>query len=321
MRYSVVIPVYRVEDYLPACLDSVLAQETESAYEILLIDDGSPDRCGEICDQYAAKDPRIRVLHIENQGVSHARNLGIQTAQGDYVLFLDADDLWEPGLLQTLDRLTETAPDMTSLGCARFYEDGRKEPYALPLTPEGESGADFLQRLFMDLKTPWYFTWSYGYRREFLLSEGLYFPEDMKVSEDFVQIMNAIPKAKSIIGCDLPIYLYRMREGSVTSSVTPQKLLDNLTSKAAFFHKYPTAAMANLYANNALLITRLCKSDRRSVMPVLKKNRVIWKSVSEKPLKLARLLTACFGDYGGVVLFDWIRTIVRFLQGRSRDER
>ena len=105
MRYSVVIPVYRVEEYLPACIDSVLAQETESAYEILLIDDGSPDRCGKICDEYATKDSRIRVLHIENQGVSHARNLGIQNAKGDYVLFLDADELWEPDLLQALDRL------------------------------------------------------------------------------------------------------------------------------------------------------------------------------------------------------------------------
>ena len=316
IRYSVVIPVYRVEDYLPACIDSVLEQETAFSYEILLIDDGSPDRCGEICDEYAAKDSRIRVLHIENQGVSHARNLGIQNAQGDYVLFLDADDLWEPGLLQALDRLAESDPDMTSLGCALLYEDGRKESYALPLTPEGETGNDFLKQLFACQKTPWYYTWSYGYRREFLLSHNLYFPEDLKVSEDFVQIMNAIPKAESIVGRDSPLYLYRMREGSVTASVTPKKLLDNLTSKAAFFHKYPTSAMANLYANNALLITRLCKADRKAVMPELTRNRAIWKSVSEKPLKLAKILTACFGNYGGIVIYNRIRAIMRRLQGR-----
>ena len=317
MRYSVVIPVYRVEEYLPACIDSVLAQETESAYEILLIDDGSPDRCGKICDEYATKDSRIRVLHIENQGVSHARNLGIQNAKGDYVLFLDADDLWEPDLLQALDRLTETYPDMTSLGCARLYENGQKLPFPLPLIPTGESGAEFLERLFACEKTPWFYTWSYGYRRVFLQSHQLYFPEDMKVSEDFVQIMRAIPEAKSIVGQDCPLYLYRMREGSVTTSVTAKKLLDNLTSKAAFFHKYPTAAMANLYANNALLITRLCKADRKTVMPELKRNRVIWKLVSEKPLKLAKFLTACFGNYGGIVIFNQIRVIIRRLQGRS----
>lgn len=315
IRYSVVIPVYRVEEYLPACIDSVLAQETESAYEILLIDDGSPDRCGEICDEYAAKDSRIRVLHIENQGVSHARNLGIQNAKGAYVLFLDADDLWEPDFLQALDRLTESNPDMTSLGCALLYENGQKAPCALPLIPTGESGNDFLSRLFACQKTPWYYTWSYGYRREFLLSHHLYFPENLKVSEDFVQIMNAIPQARSIIGCDSPLYLYRMREGSVTTSVTPQKLMDNLTSKAAFFHKYPTAAMANLYANNALLITRLCKDDRKAVMPELKQNQAIWNSVSEKPLKLAKILIACFGNYGGIVIYNQIRAVVRRLHG------
>lgn len=317
MRYSVVIPIYRVEDYLPACIDSVLGQETESDYEILLIDDGSPDRCGEICDEYAAKDSRIRVLHIENQGVSHARNLGIQQACGEYVLFLDSDDVWEPGYFQALDCLTETDPDMTSLGCALLYQTGQKKPCSLPLTPDGESGADFLARLFSFQKTPGYFTWSYAYRRDFLLTHKLYFPEDMKVSEDFVQIMNAIPKAESIIGFDSPLYLYRVRENSVTSSVTLKKLLDNLTSKANYFHKYPTAAMANLYANNALLITRLGKADRKLVMPELKKNRAIWQLVSEKPLKLAKLLTACFGNYAGIVIYDCFRAIIRRLRGCS----
>ena len=317
IRYSVVIPVYRVEKYLPACIDSVLAQDTVSTYEILLIDDGSPDHCGEICDEYAAKDNRIRVLHIENQGVSHARNLGIQNAKGEYVLFLDSDDLWEPQLLQVIDRLVESHPDMVSIGCSRLFEDGKKEICSLPLIPEGESGAEFLERLFDAEQSPWYYTWSYAYRREFLLSNALYFPEDMKVSEDFVQIMHAIPEAQSIVGQDCPLYLYRMREGSVTTSVTEKKLLDNLTSKAAFFHKYPTAAMANLYANNALLITRLCKADRKTVMPELKRNRAIWKLVSEKPLKLAKLLIACFGSYGGIVIYDRIRAVVRRLQGRS----
>lgn len=316
IRYSVVIPVYRVEAYLPACIDSVLAQKTAADYEVLLIDDGSPDNCGQICDAYAAKDTRVHVLHIGNQGASHARNLGIQKAKGEYVLFLDSDDLWEPGFLQTMDRLTETLPDMVCIGYSRLYEDGLKERRTLPLIPEGESGSAFLERLFAAEKAPWFYCWSYGYRRAFLLSNRLYFPEEMKVSEDFVQIMQAIPKAESITGCDNPLYLYRMRGDSVTANVNAKKLLDNLTSKAEFFYRHPSSAMANVYANNALLIPCLSKADRRLVMPTLKANRKIWRFVSEKPLKLGRILITCFGNYAGVVIYTQIRAIIRRLQGR-----
>ena len=91
--YSIIIPVYKVEMYLSACIDSVLAQDTAFTYEIILVDDGSPDNSGTICDAYAAKHPQIRVLHKPNGGVSSARNAGLSLAVGEYVLFLDADDL------------------------------------------------------------------------------------------------------------------------------------------------------------------------------------------------------------------------------------
>jgi len=313
IRYSVVIPVYRVEEYLPACIDSVLAQETESAYEILLIDDGSPDRCGEICDEYAAKDSRIRVLHIENQGVSHARNLGIQNAHGDYMLFLDSDDYWEPGFLQTVDSVTESMPDMALVGCMRAYEDGRKEVFRLSSVPKGESGEAFLAGLFAANRVPPFFSVCYAYRRTFILANQLFFPEDLKVSEDFVQIMGAIALASSITGCDRPVYNYRMRSGSATATVTEKKLMDNLTTKAAFFRRYPTASMANLYANNALLVSQLTKQELSQVKPYLKANRDIWHHVSEPPLKLGRILVACFGDYRGVAVYHLIRKLVRTL--------
>ena len=81
-KYSIIVPVYRVEAYLPACIDSVLAQTSAASFELILVDDGSPDNSGRICDEYAANDPRIRVLHTENRGVSRARNLGIRTMCG-----------------------------------------------------------------------------------------------------------------------------------------------------------------------------------------------------------------------------------------------
>lgn len=95
---SIIVPVYQVEAYLPACIDSILSQEYAD-FELLLVDDGSPDRCGEICDGYALRDPRIRVIHQANGGLSAARNSGLEAATGEYVAFIDSDDLIPAGYL------------------------------------------------------------------------------------------------------------------------------------------------------------------------------------------------------------------------------
>lgn len=96
---SVIVPVYNVEKYLPRCVDSILAQ-TYTKLEIILVDDGSPDRCGEICDEYAKKDPRVQVLHQKNSGVSAARNNGIDISNGEYISFIDSDDWIEKDYFQ-----------------------------------------------------------------------------------------------------------------------------------------------------------------------------------------------------------------------------
>ena len=101
MEISVVVPVYNVEPYLCRCIDSILHQ-TFSNFEVLLIDDGSTDRSGEICDQYTAVDQRVRVCHKSNGGLSDARNVGISMARGDYILFVDSDDYLEPDALEDL---------------------------------------------------------------------------------------------------------------------------------------------------------------------------------------------------------------------------
>ena len=101
MKVSVIIPVYKAEAYIVKCLDSVLNQ-TLKDFEIILVDDGSPDRCGEICDDYAQKDRRIKVFHTKNSGVASARQLGMDKAMGDYVIHIDPDDWVEPAMLEEL---------------------------------------------------------------------------------------------------------------------------------------------------------------------------------------------------------------------------
>ena len=133
-KLSVIVPVYKAEAVLETCVASVLAQ-TFSDWELLLIDDGSPDGSGKLCDDYAAQDSRVRVFHKPNGGVSSARNLGMAEAVGDYILFIDADDWIAPESCQTLlDALEGAGAD--SAGCAHWNitPDGQKwaEPGALP---------------------------------------------------------------------------------------------------------------------------------------------------------------------------------------------
>ena len=99
---SVIVPIYNTKPYLKECVDSILKQEVEVPFEVLLVDDGATDGCAEMCDEFAAKDKRVRVFHQENQGLSAARTTGIDAARGRYYAFVDSDDVVCPGYLHTL---------------------------------------------------------------------------------------------------------------------------------------------------------------------------------------------------------------------------
>lgn len=317
-KYSVIVPVYNVEEYLRECIDSILAQKTSSDYEIILVDDGSPDGSGAICDEYAQKHAQIRVIHDENHGVSHARNTGIDLAQGDYILFMDSDDFWERGLLSALDMLSEQKPDMIVFGNSRLIDGGRQ--CAVPedaVIPAGESGPEYLERFFAHHERPRAYPVCYAYRRAFLLDHGLRFREDMIVSEDFELLHRCFALARSMVGTAQPFYCYRMRQGSATSNMTLKKLMDNLTSKAEVFRKYPVAAMANAYAANALLVAKLPKSESGQAVEFLKKNRDIWKFVSATPYILGRWLITIFGHRNGARVYNALWCVKHKLLHRS----
>lgn len=114
-KISVIVPVYNVEKYLRKCVDSILSQ-TFTDFELLLIDDGSKDHSGEICDEYALQDDRVKVFHKENGGVSSARNLGIDVAKGEWITFVDADDYIAENLLQSLCNIDSNV-DIAFTGC------------------------------------------------------------------------------------------------------------------------------------------------------------------------------------------------------------
>ncbi len=142
-KLSIIIPIYNVEKYLPTCIESFLSQ-TYTDFELLLIDDGSPDSCGQICDEYAAKDSRIRVFHKENEGVSRARNLGLDNARGEIISFVDADDWVTPSYCDTIvsnmenkDFLLFSETWYYEDGCVAFYSAGEREAVGRENVEEG----------------------------------------------------------------------------------------------------------------------------------------------------------------------------------------
>ncbi|MFD9125336.1 glycosyltransferase family 2 protein [Kitasatospora sp. NPDC059571] len=177
-RFSVIVPVYQVQEYLAECLDSVLAQSCAD-FELIAVDDRSPDGCGAILDEIAGRDPRVRVLHLEqNVGLGRARNAGLAVAAGDYVIFLDSDDTLTPGLLQAVaDRLAACDdPEILVYDYARTYWDGRivRSNSAPIFARPGPDVFDLDQR--PDLLDLLMVVWNKAYRRDWIEAQGLTFP-------------------------------------------------------------------------------------------------------------------------------------------------
>lgn len=318
IKYSVIIPVYNVEEYLQKCVDSVLAQTTDSTFEIILVDDGSTDSSGAICDAYAQKNSHVRVVRQENQGVSAARNNGVRVAHGSYILYLDSDDWWQPELLAELDVVLRGEPDMAMFGYQRVYMDERVEPMSFDCVPWGESGEAYLKKLFAQHKAPLPFAWCYVFRRDFLLDNGLFFNEKLRASEDFEYNMRAIPRAKSIAGTSSLLYNYLERGGSLAASISAKKIMDNLQCKAEVFRRYPVSAIAEQFFWNALLVIHVPAEDRAEICAIVRQNADIPRHVSNKTLKIASFLTRILGYIPGTRCFWFMANAKKRLKSLLR---
>lgn len=227
-KISIIVPIYKAEAVLAKCVDSVLAQ-TCSDWELLLIDDGSPDGSGALCDDYAGQDDRVRVFHKSNGGVSSARNLGMAEAGGDYILFIDADDWVEPTACQTLLEALEGA-GADSAGCAHWniQPDGEKwaEPGALPAGVYGAGAirtgiVDRLlgQRLGRPGEVLNGFIWRFLFSRQIIAGHGLRFSG--AYLEDELFLMEYFCLAQRLVMVDKPLYYYLQNPASVTRNYLP----------------------------------------------------------------------------------------------------
>ena len=220
---SVIVPIYNIAPYLRQCVDSIINQ-TYVDLEILLIDDGSSDQCSEICDEYAAKDNRVRAFHTENNGLSAARNLGLQKATGEYIGFIDSDDWIEPDMYEMLLREIEKTNTDISV-CGYDVISDRKTAEWRPQGKVYGIHEALSALLSEEINNN---VWNKLFRRKVVQNvadEGSVFPEG-KNYEDITVMHRIVAEARSVDAVEKPLYHYRMRPDSISQTYTARNLLD-----------------------------------------------------------------------------------------------
>lgn len=320
-KLSFVLPIYKVEAYLPQCVDSILEQATADC-EIILVDDGSPDGCGAICDDYAAKFDHIRVIHKENGGLSSARNAGLEQAEGDYVLFVDSDDYIEHGSVEKILAWIDSADaDLAFLLSRKVYPDGSSEPLGENLVRseiQGKTRLEVLQFLAGCPKFP-ASAWGKIYRRSFLLEGNHWFPSDRRLSEDLQYSLDLLLTAEKFDYLDFPYYCYRQnRAGSICNTVNARYYFDTfrfVEDAAARFGKDKkavdeTGALALSFAayEYAILLWQMLDmegEDREKALGLLKQHRWVLNYGRSGRTKLVRLASSVLGLSGAAKLLAW----------------
>lgn len=207
---SIIVPVYKVEKYLAKCVESILAQ-TFADFELILVDDGSPDSCGKLCDEYALKDSRIKVIHKENGGLSDARNAGIQVAKGEYLGFVDSDDYIAPDMYELLYRLILENNAQIAVCDAAVVEEDAEASYTdsekiYVLEHEDALREMISKRLFAVN------AWNKLYKKE--LFSNTFYPKGM-LYEDLATMYKLIDNTERIVYIPAKKYAYVQRQGSI----------------------------------------------------------------------------------------------------------
>lgn len=222
-KISIIVPVYRVEKYINRCLDSILNQSYKNL-EIILVDDGSPDRCGEICEEYAKKDSRIRVIHKENGGLSDARNFGMKYITGEYTLFLDSDDYIEKDCIETLLKIAqENNSDIVQCG---FYYDYNTyllydDRYYTEDSPIVNLDNNSLMRELVINERVKNFVWGKLYKSELIRDK--YFKKGV-LFEDVFWSHNIMKDVKKYTIIHKPLWYYTQREDSIVGKYSSKNL-------------------------------------------------------------------------------------------------
>ena len=226
-RFSVIVPVYNVERYLPACVKSVAEQPGPRDWECILVDDGATDTSGAMCDAFAANIPGVSVIHQKNAGLAAARNTGLQAAGGEWLLFLDSDDCWEPTMLCTLRKTLDEHPGFDWY-IARYLEldEARGDiapPAEIDFVPGAFESDGYAERVARLYGSAHWAVWKYCLRRQLLADSGITFWAEVIWAEDYPFDLLLTKVCGRMYFADFVMTIYRAnRAGSLVNSNLPK---------------------------------------------------------------------------------------------------
>ena len=225
---SVIVPIYNVEKYLVKCIESIINQ-TYSNLEIILVDDGSPDNCHIICDEYAKKDSRIKVIHKKNGGLSDARNAGLDIATGEYISFIDSDDwIYKDMYTDLIDLIKTYDADISGCSVYKFYENDKFNlDYDKEFNVKIYSNEEALRSLIREEEIK-QTVWNKIYKRNII--DDIKF-EVGKIHEDEYWTYQVIGNSKRVVHIDKPMYYYLQRENSIMGKGYSEKRLHGIYSR------------------------------------------------------------------------------------------
>lgn len=268
---SVILPVYKVEEYLDRCMRSITNQ-TYRNLEIILVDDGSPDECPQLCDEWAMRDARVKVIHKANAGVSKARNTGIEAASGKYLMFVDADDYLSETAVEVLyDRLNKDQSDIAVGQAVHTYEDGRELIVEKERISDAVYSRDEVLRMFGTQKYLPCYSWSKLFKAELFLE--VRYPA-LICGEDQYLWLDLIIRAGKITTVSDNVYYYYQREDSCVHKRNERKYLDSMTAElhcARFFLERNMLKQARYFFSMSIFHA-LEVENRRKVIELYEQN-------------------------------------------------
>lgn len=313
---SVIIPIYNVEDYLVDCLNSVINQ-TYRDLEIILVDDGSVDACSEICDKYSLTDKRIKVIHKKNGGLSDARNAGIDIATGEYITFVDSDDMLDLNMISYLYELIEAdKSDISSCRRLRINENGTL--ISNNLLDEGHycvKGADNCMHEYLSKNNFDTVAWAKLYRMS--LFKDIRYPVG-RYNEDVFTTYKVVAMSKSISIGLAQLYLYRERSNSIMTSSFSVKHLDSIYGKlemqeyvSQMFPKELKYAKAQVvYACNQCVM-KIAKSNYRDKETIKMIQGLYRKNIMSFLTSGSSVVSKCFAMFNFLSTIGVIRLMSR----------
>ena len=322
-KISIILPVYNAEKTISRTIDGVLKQINEN-YELIIINDGSQDSSGEICKKYSSQNTKIKYFEIENSGVSNARNIGLEKATGDYIMFIDSDDEYCKNTLSELDLFISNDIDLVVFGYERIHVDSNKIRIMTTNPINIEDGK--IKNIFIEQMQKNYLfnqIWNKAYKRKILKENKIFFDVNISSGEDYRFNLKYIDVINNAIYIDKILYKYYTSEEGLSLRVRPDKIyikLENLEEQRKLYYKmkYPTDYIDKNYVYTCLsgLTAMVNKDNPKKTEEYLKlytQNKEIekeLKSIRKKTKDLKIKISISILLIKNILLLRWIVNVL-----------